>query len=431
MNLQVSDIQGNILVGYRLPLVAHLFASVTAESLARCRAFLREVAVTPAAWERVPEYAVNVALTYPGLAALAGDQDGKIRAAFPAFAAGMSTRARLLRDPEIGTWASRHLWVAVHAKDEERLRLGVEQLRKIGPDFDDELRGAAIVKDNHWFEHFGFRDDVSNPVVEGVHVIREPKNLAGNGKRLGPEGPWVPLKAGEFVLGYPNEANEVHPGSELMPLFRNGTFAVFRDLEQDVDAFHDYTAEQGRVTGLGKDDLAAKIVGRHPDGTALLDAHALPNDFDYQSDPKGHRCPLGAHVRRVNRREPKEKDGGRHRLIRRGRPYVKGGANGAHRSRGLYFVGVNASIEDQFEFIQRRWINDRTSVDGDVDPLLGVGAGRTFVIEGQEPPLALVDIPDFVTFRGGEYYFMPGIPALKRLGEGPVHTSSDSRSQSR
>jgi Dyp-type peroxidase family len=414
MNLQLDAIQGNVLVGYRLPLVAHLFADVKEENLARCRDFLRAVSVTPAARSTLPPYTVNLGLTYSAVAELAGDEDGSIRAAFPAFAAGMSARARLLRDsvPEVATWASRRLWVAIHAREESDLRAGVDEIRRIGPEFESELRGAAIARDGHWFEHFGFRDDIASPFVEGTEAIREPRNIAGNGKR-DKEGNWVPLKAGEFILGYPNESNELHPGAALTPLFRNGTFAVFRDLEQDVDEFWRYTAEQGALLGLDAQDLASKIIGRRPDGTALI-AAAQPNDFDYQGDDKGHRCPLGAHVRRSNRRDPDEKAGGGHRLIRRGRPYIKP-ANGAAQARGLYFVGMNASIEDQFEFIQRKWLNDRVSTDGDLDPLVGIGASRTFVIEGQEPPLTLVDIPKFVTFRGGEYYFMPGIPAIKAL----------------
>ncbi len=421
MKLQLDDIQGNILVGYRLPLVAHLFADVRSENLARCWEFLGAVPVTPAAKSAMPPYTVNLGLTYPALAALAGDEDRKIRTAFPAFAAGMRARALLLRDPEVDTWAHRHLWVAIHAKDESALKTGVEAIRRIGPDFDHELHGAAIVKDDHWFEHFGFRDDIASPVVEGTEAIREPKNLAGNGKR-DENGRWIPLKAGEFVLGYPNESNGPELGAELMRVFRNGTFAVFRDLEQNVDAFRRYTTEEARRIGFVEEDLASNIIGRRRDGMALIDANQQPNDFDFQGDVKGHQCPLGAHIRRANHRDPDVKEGGRHRLIRRGRPYEKP-ANGDGKAplRGLYFVAMNASIEDQFEFIQRQWLNDRASTDGDLDPLVGVGPSRMFVVEGQQPPLTLVDMPSFVTFRGGEYYFMPGISELRELARSNRH----------
>jgi Dyp-type peroxidase family len=337
----------------------------------------------------------------------------------------MRGRARVLRDQEVGAWGDRHLWVSVHASRKEELDSAVESIRGSAPlRFGAELRGAAIVRGGDWYEHFGFRDDIANPVMEGSHLVRRPKALAGNGKR-DEAGSWVPLKAGEFVLGYPNESNEIHPGNELLPLFKNGTFAVFRDLEQHVEAFRGYVTRQAAALKITADTLAAKIVGRQRDGTPLIEPKETPNDFDFEADREGRQCPLGAHVRRVNHRARKESEGGRHRLIRRGRPYgepltgTNGGDAVAQTSspRGLYFIGLNASIADQFEFIQRRWINDRASIDEDLDPLVGVGASRLFAIEGQDPPLTLVDIPDFVTFRGGEYYFVPGISALAALSE--------------
>jgi hypothetical protein len=113
-----------------------------------------------------------------------------------------------------------------------------------------------------------------------------------------------------------------------------------------------------------------------------------------------------------------------------GAPYVAG-AFDWHAERGLYFVVFNAKIEDQFEFIQRAWLNGPAGALRNArDPLVGAGAGaRRMLIEGDvnepRPPLLLLDIPDFVHFTGGEYYLVPGIAGLRHL----VGSERSSRAQ--
>jgi deferrochelatase/peroxidase EfeB len=151
--------------------------------------------------------------------------------------------------------------------------------------------------------------------------------------------------------------------------------------------------------------------------TRAGDALARPghdNDFTFEDDPGGARCPVGAHIRRANPRKPGL---GLHRLIRRGMPYV--GTPERPESRGLYFVAMNASIENQFEFLQKAWINGPTGgLSASTDPVGSSGsARRKMLIEGSgsRAPILLLDIPQFVTCHGGQYYFMPGRRALLTL----------------
>jgi Dyp-type peroxidase family len=437
VTLEIDQIQGNVLHGYRLPKVAHLFASVTSDNLAACRNWLKNIQVTPAMrWGAAqPRDTLNIGLSYAAIAALLPDKAQLISSLFKAFAQGMRARAHLLGDPLVDTWAGRDVWICIHAKNDGALKTAIEAAQQRadqqGIQLSPALRGAALVEGDHWYEHFGFRDDISNPVVEDTEHLSaraDARLLAGNGKK-DQNGKWVPLAPGEFVLGYPNESKEIVPTGDLADLFKNGTFAVFRQLQQHVGRFNDYIEQTAEKQQIDPDTLAAKMLGRRKDGTPLAPSNGGLNDFDFESDKDGFGCPFGAHIRRANPREPSPVAGGRHRMIRRGIPYGEwfvAKTNGASNKppepseRGLYFVGLNANIEEQFEFIQRRWFNDRAAegID-DRDPLVGIPPGkRTLKIEGHKPPLTLFDIPEFVTFRGGEYYFMPGLSGLQLLADG-------------
>jgi Dyp-type peroxidase family len=390
-----------------------------------------------------------VGLSYRALRALGADPEGKLAARFEAFAAGMGERAPLLDDPDDidwPRWAKREAWLTLHARDDEssasenetevEATSGARSSARNGAKARDNLEasiteleeqaaacgvklevrdplGSALSGRGGRLEPFGFRDDVSNPVVEGAVKTGR---LEGNGKPDG-KGGWAPIATGEFLLGYPNEAGEepiADLPADLRALLENGTFAAFRVLEQHVEQFEKYLAE----TPLDPQWLAEKMVGRTRDGRPLAAPDARHgNAFDYGADKHGARCPIGAHIRRVNRR-----DTGRHRLLRRGMPYVHE-RRGQPPLHGLYFVGLGASIESQFEFLQRSWLNGPVgNRDGERDPIAASGPGkRKMIIEGDpeaEPPRAPVilrNIPEFVTSRGGEYYFMPSLAALRLL----------------
>jgi Dyp-type peroxidase family len=220
-------------------------------------------------------------------------------------------------------------------------------------------------------------------------------------------------------------------------LDRNGCYQVWRKLAQDLAGFRAFVRAQAQKYAMSQEMVAAKIVGRWPDGSPLALRPDGPdsvlagdlgriNRFDYRDDPDGVRCPLGAHVRRAN---PRNSTGlgaamtARHRMIRRGMPY--GAPVPEHEEpdsdeRGLIFVAFVSDIERQFEFIQQNWCNDGDSLrlGSDRDPLIGRSRGSGKMTVPGRPPRFLTPLPEFVTMRGGEYLFVPGMAAIRALAGG-------------
>jgi Dyp-type peroxidase family len=212
---------------------------------------------------------------------------------------------------------------------------------------------------------------------------------------------------------------------------------VLRKLRQDVALFHNYLRDAAGGDEEQMEVLAAKVVGRWRDGTPLIvepggpppardEKWEPPTNFRYGGDPRGRSCPWGAHIRRANPRDAlgfKGRLASRHRIIRRGMPYgppapdrfVEDGID-----RGLMFACYQASIARQFEVIQGAWL-----ADGDA---LGLGTDRDFLLGGDDPhgkmtipgdpPQFLAPTRSFVTNRGGGYFLVPGIAALRTIVEG-------------
>jgi Dyp-type peroxidase family len=287
-------------------------------------------------------------------------------------------------------------------------------------------------------EHFGFIDGMGQPVLD----------LGGGQPPHGASG-GPPIPAGEFVLGYPNayglQPTPPHvgpaPAGDGPRLGRNGSYLVVRQLAQDVAGFWRTMDEASRRPDGSADEhartrLASKLVGRWPSGAPLVlapdaDRHdlATENVFTYADDPQGLRCPFGAHIRRANPRDALLDDrataielADRHRLVRRGRVYGPGladplaGDDGVER--GLLFLCLNASIERQFEFVQHSWCGNPkfAGLYDEGDPLLGTGGERTFTIPDSPVRRRLTGLPQFVTTRGGAYFFLPGVAAVAALG---------------
>jgi Dyp-type peroxidase family len=444
-DVDLADIQGNVLRGYTYPVAAYLFLRIDDADDARAlmQRMLPQVA-TAEPWNgHAPETAMHVALTYSGLEALGLPR--AILDSFPdVFRGGMAARADRLGDrgpsapehwePGLGTGEA-HVLVTVYAIDNERLEHARRALKGVGAD------GAVTVIHEQRAEaspdgrdHFGFFDGIAQPAVAGSGVAPRP----GDGQPDG-RGRWRDVCAGEFLHGYQDEDGGL-PAVPAPPFDRNGTFMVYRKLSMDVAAFRRFVEEQGRRYPGGPELLAAKIVGRWRDGTPLEASPDRPdasiaadatkiNDFSYASDPRGFRCPAGAHIRRAN---PRDSIGffdgrltNRHRIIRRGRPYgpllPPGVTEDDGQDRGLVFVCFNADIWRQFETIQALWIDDG-------DPF-GLGADKDFLIAEPDgnggkmtipgnPPFFLKPQPRFVTCRGGEYLLRPSIAALRALADG-------------
>ena len=218
---------------------------------------------------------------------------------------------------------------------------------------------------------------------------------------------------------------------------------VFRKLYQDAAAFRRYLVTAAKALYRSDDAyhqelVAAKMMGRWRSGCPVelspehddLSIAGDPqrrNNFTYEGDDDGLRCPLGAHLRRTNPRlTPLKRSTGvrRHRLIRRGVEYGPHLADGTLEDdgidRGLVNLYIQADIERQFEFVQHEWMHGGEFIGLDPseqDPFNGVGGeGSQMSVPGARRPM-LFDLPTFVLVKGGEYLFVPGIKALEGLIE--------------
>ncbi|MFN2592499.1 MAG: Dyp-type peroxidase [Candidatus Dormibacteria bacterium] len=463
MGLELDDIQGILARGYaNLRAACYVLIRIREANAAREWLASPGAAVTSAG-ARPDARALNLAVSPGGLRAL-GVPAHVLEGFSREFVAGMAdpNRSRLLGDvgenaPQRWTWggpsnSTVDLILLMYAKDEAELSRfsgslsgdlgsnGLEQVMRLDT---TDLGGR---------EHFGFRDGVSQPVIEGLSRTGSASNT---------------LKAGEFILGYPNEyglytdrpmvPSSDGPGGVLLQdvagsgradLGRNGSYLAFRQLRQDVVGFWGFLdratrAPDGTANPKAQARLAAKMVGRWPDGASLVLAPeednpglSEANDFGYfAQDRLGLRCPIGAHVRRANPRDSLDPQPGsqksidvgkRHRILRRGREYgppitpeqLQAGVAGTE-DRGLHFICLNANLARQFEFIHHTWINNTkfAGLYDDPDPLVGPRRGTpdAFTIQAHPVRTRLKDLPGFVTVRGGGYFFLPGLRALRYL----------------
>ena len=458
--LDLADIQGLILRGYNMP-YARLFV-LRVDSPAAAKRFLGSLVdgasagpqITSAApWAHKPACGVNLGLTFHGLRAL-GLPDASLASFPPEFAASPLGRADDLGDtgdsaPE--TWIGGLAWTAaapsqahvllgVFARDGAALERESASLRRRFTEGGALVELAALdavdLPDSR--VHFGYVDGLSQPRIVG-------------GPSHGGEDDQPPAPTGEFLLGYPNQYGTMYPLPTPTALGKNGTYAAFRILRQDVDAFEAFlTANAPQIPVLPgvnpREKLAAKLCGRWRNGVPLAlspetdtPTPAITEDrinaFDYVPSPAypgiyddghGARCPLGSHMRRSNPRGGRVAGGGNHlhRVLRRGLPYgpVYDPARPHDgKERGLMGVFLCASLKDQFEFLMTEWVNgDSFGLNGDLDPLLGnnpPGTSRFQVPVAGEGPIKLTGFGRFVTTRGSAYGFLPSVTAIRFLAD--------------
>ena len=434
-------------------------------------------AVLPDGSKRKPQSALSIGLTFAGLQKLGLPQDA-LNTFEPEFIGGMASRAPVLGDTaesDPGNWevggpstAEVHGLLILNAPDEESLDAGRAKLRKMLYETDG---GVNEVNEQHGHrprsskEPFGFLDGISQPLVERGPGHPEPNETV--------------VRTGEFVLGYLNGYSEyaLSPGlpveydpDDLLPAFpeggiagwkdlgRHGTFMVYRKLAQDVPGFWNTMAAHAARDSNGAPDvedmvrLAAKCVGRWPSGAPLtLAAHkddpvlgrdaSRNNNFLYQAtDKAGFRCPIGAHVRRANPRDSRIYEDvqeallttNRHRILRRAvsfgkdlfpredveRREIPTDLHDDGEERGIHFIAINASIRRQFELIQSTWCNPGSfnGLFDNKDPVIGNNDG-TGNMTVQSPSLRtrLLNINRLVRVRGGGYFFVPSLTALRFL----------------
>jgi Dyp-type peroxidase family len=399
---------------------------------------------------------VNLGFTQDGLTQLIGAYRPKLDPAFEKGADHPDTIAAL-HDPPKADWLRKFNTdrvdgvllvtgadrLSVTFQSDQLLGLLAGSLKVVYSEIGQTRPGAQ-----RGHEHFGFLDGVSQPGIRGLTTAEAWRN---HDQRLpGQDSIWP----GEFVFGYsgrhPKDPHAEGPPPHMAtPWMRNGSYMVFRRLEQKVPEFWWFVREQAARLGMDQELLAARMVGRWKSGaplelTPLRDDLKLGadekrrNDFEFGDDPEQRRCPYAAHIRKVNPRDDtgNEAEAQRHRIIRAGIPFgpeVAPGETTTRHKRGLMFVCYQTSIERQFEYIQRQ-ANDPDFVSGKrrpgggavtpgIDPIIGQAPGNG-AREMDEPfpnypagnRRTTLTIPqEFVKLTAAAYFFMPSITALRTV----------------
>ncbi|MHA4846069.1 Dyp-type peroxidase [Flavitalea antarctica] len=509
MDKQINDVQGLIRRGYR-SLPAAQFLLLKIDDAAEAKKYFQLLANSFITSSNKPEsgqppnsfnkkIAVQIAFTSSGLKQL-GLAENILSTFSREFIEGMSfsyadphnpeekisERSTLLGD--VNASDPRHWHWGNEAKPVDTILLlyaeSREMLERLKSDcFDNLQKGVTPVYTADTFpynpdeairEHFGFSDGISQPIIKGFKKSAR----AAKDQMVNP---------GEIILGHKNEYNSYSPspwfeengmqtdldyvpGSDTRKdLGKNGSYLVFRQMEQHVVNFYQFvylfSKEDANDQSAKAIKLAAKMVGRWPDGQSLAVAK-LPsepindlNDFMYYKiDEDGTGCPFGAHVRRTNPRDQVHagRDGKpalsldmskKHRILRRGRIYGKPLAadlkaesilDAAKKNnfegkwpsnpnvktkinRGIHFMCLVSDISRQFEFVQSVWSNTPSFAElhNEVDPI--ISSRSTALKQNFEEfttPQNLVrnrykNVPEFTTVVGGAYFFLPGIRALK------------------
>jgi Dyp-type peroxidase family len=476
--LDLKEIQGNVVAGFNKDDISFLFL-VLPDDQTEARAWLAELVGQVATAEEVKQFNdlfrairrrrgdregvveaawMNLAFTHEGLGKL-GVSDSDLGQFPEEFREGMRRRNQTIgdvgeNDPErwpndLGTRTVHALMIVAADSIEDRNREVLYFVRHAAS------HGVSLVfqqdgmtrSDAPGYEHFGFRDGVSQPGIRGLLTSSYP------GDSVDDSPPQDVVAGGEFVLGYPRERPPDGAGNPLSPQpgwTRNGSYLVFRRLRQDVKGFWDFLTAEAAKRNLSVDLFGAKLVGRYRSGAPLVgagDAREDPgttnpevlhkdriNAFGYVDDPDGTQVPRAAHIRKTYPRDQQAAVGElreRPRIIRRGIPFGQSfrhgtppdspfGADPAFPDdRGLCFVCYQRSIRDQFERIQCTWMNQEAVPEpGDgVDPVAAqASAERKLRIPGTaDDPVHLPK--QWVTTTGGEYFFSPSISALEWLSE--------------
>lgn len=492
-----ADVQGLVRFGYGR-MTSASYALVRVKNVAAAKAWLRAAPVTNAVEQKPPpSTALQIAFTALGLAKL-GLPRSVMEGFSREFRAGMAQESRARQLGDVGNNApSNWFWGSKgsdHLNREQETDREPHVLIMFFAEPDQFASFVENAKGDTWFdafeevtwlgtsnlnrdEPFGFADGISQPEIDWEQQRQTPCNQLE----------YTNIVAlGEFLLGYRNEYGKITDrplldpdpaNAELLPavdapekkdLGRNGTYLVMRQLEQDVRGFWKFLYDHAGQNLAEASQLGAKMVGRTQAGDPLVAIQTEPipgtdprtitqNQFTYDSDPVGVRCPFGAHIRRTNPRNsdfPERRIGTLrkliiilgfgpkgfyddlissvrfHRILRRGREYgsemspEKALQDGApDEPRGLNFICLNANISRQFEFLQSAWIANTkfSGLMGESDPLLGNSETKSgssvtgsFTIPGEGTLRSRIsDLRQFVTVKGGAYFFLPSLRALR------------------
>jgi deferrochelatase/peroxidase EfeB len=468
--INYADVQGTLLRGYRVDLARHFILTVT--DGAKAGAFIEGLVdgtgglpriTTAKRWEKgeKPECFVNVAFTAAGLAALgvSAQELTTFDAAFQRGAANPDTAKKVgdTGDSAPANWigglsngAAVHILLSLWVDDNPAvLEKVTATLRAAFTGCITELsaQDAKALPDNH--VHFNYRDNIAQPTVDGAPPRKH---------QIPDDQPVVPT--GEFLLGYPNASGGTY-SVQPSQLSTNGSYAAFRILEQDVVGFEQFLETYSKKAGISAELLAAKVCGRwrngnplelQPDDPGTFLPESEINNFTYVAktvppdDTLGLKCPIGSHIRRNNPRNEViiGTDALHHRIVRRampyGPPYDPSVPDPTPVRRGLIGYFINASISNQFEFLESQWNMLPSFVKSATQPgdPSGVNGNAYFNISGQDVFLGVNDpksssftlaapgqygskntnitgFPRMITTQGGAYVFFPSITGLRYL----------------
>jgi deferrochelatase/peroxidase EfeB len=486
-DVDYTDVQGLVRFGYG-HLTSASYVLVRVKNPGAAKAWLRSAPVTSAVAQKPPpKTALNIGFTAPGLQAL-GVAPSVIAGFSHEFRGGMAQESRARQLGDVGNnappnWAWGRYGQEPHAaimffSGAEHFDSFVQSAE--GNTWNDAFEEITWLSTNNLdgTEPFGFADGISQPQIDWEQQRQTPRA----------ELQYSNIVAlGEFLLGYRNEYGKITDRPLLEPdaasaglldaidapgkkdLGRNGTYLVMRQLEQDVRRFWQFLYQQAGGNFEEARKLGAKMVGRTQAGDPLVPVQDEPipgtdlrsakqNQFAYQNDPAGARCPFGAHIRRANPRNsdfPEQRAGTLrrlaimlgfgpkgfyddlvspvrfHRILRRGREYgpelspeeALQPAPPNESSRGLHFICLNGNISRQFEFLQNAWVMNTkfAGLTGESDPLLGnrepiasCPATDNFTMPNEGGLCRrITGLPQFVTVRGGAYFFLPSLRALR------------------
>lgn len=469
MNAPFANVQRIVLVGTHWKIARHMALRFDKSAPCRFLTLLNESGCLPTSAARCqPDVQISLGFTRRGLEHIYVPDHVLTCFALkaPAFSAGAALRsARHLalsgRDSPTH-WEEQYDFqgldaiLSIHARSDEALATKLEIIKACAARasvYVSEMGAAEKLlraPENETFRaedrwvHFGYRDGLSRVGIKG---------WTGKDK-LAQCKSFSIYEPGEFVLGYPQNSGAnpwiAGPGvrvwpRELRDFFRDGSFGVLQKIEQDVEAFEQFveasvTAIAEEASGLDAKVFRGKLCGRLPNGNALAARTAAAEaDFDYSKDSKGHLCPFGAHVRRMNPRiAPVVKEASAAQaesptqaarvrpLLRRGMPYGPAwiGKDSPAQERGIFGHFFCASIEDQFEHLVAQW-GDRVPMGspdrgGARDPFFGAhqaGDGKFEIPLDNAPSIMIDGFHAFTRTRGIAYLFYPSLSTLMAISK--------------
>ena len=454
--LNLRDIQGFILRGYHMQSVRHFVLRINETDAAK--RLLAKSAEQSADLPSVtsaepwpcgkPDYCLNIGITYNGLKRLVdtsgmqfpGYNFDQGREAFPAGAAAAADWNGDTDDSAPDKWQGglgtedAHVVFSLFAMAETELEKQTGILKKAFAaesafDLLHVFDGRAFPDDKI---HFGFKDGISQPQIEGG-----PAKKLADGQLTAQSWQFVLQQVDQSIPGNSDCTYTIETDKQKA-LLLNGSFAALRVLKQDVAAFDKYLNDNAEK--IDPDTLAAKMCGRWRNGNPLVldpdNQTDVPadqiNNFEYKNaDPDGERCPFSSHLRRANPRNEKIRGStdGRgvrnHRIVRRGMPYgpeYTPGDPDDGVERGLLGMFICADLANQFEFIMKDWLRSAGfggATPQGKDPLLGDNktADSNFQVpQSGGATLEFKGFPRFIQTRGSAYLLLPSLTALKYIG---------------